>query len=327
MNQKFLPILLLATGVTVAATAQTKEKVEKVEKEKKENIIIRKKGDTKEKLTIVVDGENITVNGKPIEEMKDSDVEILRNKGITSIGPRLKGRLAPMGSMKMFGGDNFSITSNRAFLGVTSEKSDKGAKISSVEKESAAEKIGLKKEDIITKVGDTKIEGSDDLYEAIGKYKPEDKVTISYLRDGKEATATAVLGKSKSADVRTFNLDKLEGMGNNFRFEMPDLPRMNGMEMIYNRKPRLGMEIQDVEEGKGVKVLAIDDDTPAAKAGLQKNDVISDIDGKSIASVDELKSRLKDLKEGDSLVVTFQRAGKTQTATIKLPKKLKTAEL
>ncbi len=327
MKQKFLPILLLATGVTVAATAQTKEKVEKVEKEKKENIIIRKKGDTKEKLTIVVDGENITVNGKPIEEMKDTDVEILRNKGITSIGPRLKGRLAPMGSMKMFGGDNFSITSNRAFLGVTSEKSDKGAKISSVEKESAAEKIGLKKDDIITKVGDTKIEGSDDLYEAIGKYKPEDKVTISYLRDGKEATATAVLGKSKSADVRTFNLDKLEGMGNNFRFEMPDLPRMNGMEMMYNRKPRLGMEIQDVEEGKGVKVLDVDDDTPAAKAGLQKNDVISDIDGKSIASVDELKSRLKDLKEGDSLVVTFQRAGKTQTATIKLPKKLKTAEL
>ncbi len=327
MNQKFLPILLLATGVTLAATAQTKEKVEKIEKEKKESITIRKKADTKEKLTIVVDGENITVNGKPIEEMKDTDVEILRNKGITSIGPRLKGRLAPMGSMKMFGGDNFTFSSNRAFLGVTSEKSDKGAKISSVEKESAAEKIGLKKEDIITKVGDTKIEGSDDLYEAIGKYKPEDKVTISYLRDGKEATATAVLGKSKSADVRTFNLDKLEGMGNNFRFEMPDLPRMNGMEMSFNRKPRLGMEIQDVEEGKGVKILDVDDDTPAAKAGLQKNDVISEIDGKSIASVDELKSRLKDLKEGDSISVTYQRSGKTQTATIRLPKKLKTAEL
>ncbi|MES2005140.1 MAG: PDZ domain-containing protein [Bacteroidota bacterium] len=328
MKKQFLPILLLVTGISVAATAQTKDKVQK-EKSDKESITIRKKADSKEKLTIVVDGDNITVNGKPIEEMKDSDVEILRNRGITSLMPKIRSRIAPMGSMKMFGDDNFNFnfSSNRALLGVVSEKSDKGAKISSVEKESAAEKAGLAKEDIITRIGDTKITGSEDLYEAIGKYKPEEKVGITYLRDDKEASTTATLGQNKSVEVKNFNFDKLENLGDHFRFEMPELPRMNGMDVMYTRRPRIGMEIQDVEEGKGVKVLDVDNDTPAAKAGLQKDDVISEIGGKAIASVDELKSKLKDLKEGDSISVTYQRSGKTQTTNIKLPKKLKTADL
>jgi serine protease Do len=62
----------------------------------------------------------------------------------------------------------------------------------------------------------------------------------------------------------------------------------------FNRKPRLGIEIQDVEEGKGVKILDVDDDTPAAKAGLKKDDIISELNGKSINSVDELQSALKE---------------------------------
>ena len=334
MNNKFLLIALLALTVTVSTSAQTKEETKELPKKSKgESITIRKKTDSKEKLTIVVDGDNITVNGKPIEDLKDSDIEVLHNRGLSSLStlmPKIRARIAPMaGSMKMMSGDNFpriAMAGNRAFLGVVSEKTDKGAKISSVEKESAAEKAGLKKDDIITKIGDTKIEGSDDLYEAIGKYKPEDKVTITYLRDGKQATATAVLGKSKT-EPRVFSFNGNEFNGDNFKFEMPSVPRMNNMDFNFMRKPRLGLEIQDLEDGKGVKILDVDGDTPAAKAGLQKDDVITEIDGKSIASVDELRTKVRELKEGDSIKVTYNRGGKTQTADIKFPKKLKTADL
>ncbi len=328
MNSKMLPVAaILALCVSLSASAQTKEKTSpSKEKSKDETITIRKKNDSKEKITIVVDGDNITVNGKPIEDMKDSDIEVLRGRGIGPLMPKIRERLAPMGGLKMFNED----FGNRAFLGVVSEKNDKGAKISSVEKESAAEKAGLKKDDIITKIGDTKIEGSDDLYDAIGKYKPEEKVTITYLRDGKQSTATATLGKNKSANAKVFNFNGDDFKGdfkNNFNFSMPKMPGMDGMEFNYNRRPRLGLEIQDVEEGKGVKVLDVDSDTPAGKAGLQKDDVITEIDGKAIASVDDLRTKLRDMKEGDSIKVTYQRAGKSQMADLKFPKKLKTADL
>jgi serine protease Do len=244
--------------------------------------------------------------------------------------PRIQKQMAPLGSLKMFGD---VAEGNSAYLGVTSNGSEQGAKIVSVQKESPAEKAGFKKDDIITKVNETKITGSSDLYDAIGGFKPGEKVAITYLRNDKEATANVSLEKN-AGFARSFNFKDGDFNGD-LNFNMPELqelrglrnmPRINGMD-LFNRKPRLGIEIQDVEEGKGVKILDVDDDTPAAKAGLKKDDVISGLNGNSIDSVDELQSALKEMKEGDSFKVTYKRNGQSQTAEIRFPKKLKTAEL
>jgi len=327
MNSKTLPLILLALGITAGAMAQSKDKTPAPSKKNEEkSITIRKKGDSKEKMTIVVDGDNITVNGKPLEELKDSDIDISLNHN--DMAPLFKLReFMPEGGMKMFG-EGFPFGGNKAVLGVGSTKDEKGAKIKSIEKESAAEKAGLKQDDIITKVGDTKIEGSDDLYDAIGKHEPEDKVTITYLRDGKESQTTATLGESKTRKrAFTFNGDDFKrNFDQDFQFKMPAHPEWNE-DFNYKRKPRLGMSIQDQADGKGVKVIDVDEDAAAEKAGLKKDDVITEIDGKAVNSVDALKSSIRELKEGDSLKVTYQRAGKTQSAVISFPRKLKTAEL
>lgn len=326
MNCRFLPVVLLILGATTIATAQIKDKVEK--RAKKESITIHRDKDSKEKMTIVIDGDNITVNGKPLSELKDADINITREDGLEpftrfrSFGPR--------GGVKMFDNDfPFGAESNRAFLGVVSKKDDKGAKVTEVEDESAAEKAGLKKDDIITKVGDTKITDSESLYEAVGDHKPGDKVTITYLRDGKEAQATATLAKSNFR-ARAFNFDT-DNFNRNFNFKMPDLEglqRFDGLEdMTFLRKPRLGVSIQDVAEGKGVKVTDVDDESAAEKAGLKKNDIITSIDGKTVNSVDELRTAVKDLKEGSSIKVSYHRNGKAETATVSFPKRLKTADL
>jgi serine protease Do len=328
MNRKFFSLAVLALGFSLGASAQTQEKQLPLKK-KDGSITIRKKGDSNEKTTIVIEGDKITVNGKPLEDLKDSDIEVLRERSFAPLA-RIRDRV-PMGSLRMMR-DDFPFGGSRAFLGVASEKNEKGAKINSVEKESAAEKAGLKKDDIITKIGDTKIDGADDLFSAINNYKPEDKVTITYLRDGKEGQVTATLGKTESL-ARTFKFDGKdfsENFKRDFNFKMPSIPsipRMDGMEFSFSRKPRLGVEIQDLSEGKGVKILDVDSESAAAKAGLQKDDVITEIDGKAVASVDELRSHVRDWKDGDSAKITYQRAGKTQTATVSFPKKLKTAEL
>ena len=70
MNTKIVPASLLALCITIGANAQTKEKTPSP---KQESITIRKKTDSKEKVTIVIDGDNITVNGKPVEDMKSEE--------------------------------------------------------------------------------------------------------------------------------------------------------------------------------------------------------------------------------------------------------------
>lgn len=307
--------VLFSGNVFAQQTTETTTTTTKKNGKKVESIIVRKKNDSKEKMTIIVDDEKVTINGKPIEEFNDENIEIIRSKGngfAFATPPMVKGR----NLNKLAVSAGFAAMGNKAVLGVCSEKAENGVKVTCITKESAAEKAGILKDDIITKIGETKIETSDDLYKAVGKYNPDDKVTVYYLRDGKENAATVTLTKAKNT---VFG-------GDNFRFEMPEAFAQDFRSMV-SRKPRLGLDIQDVEEGTGVKVLDVEDDAPAAKAGLKKDDVIVEIDGAVVKDVDELKEKLKDKKEGDSFKVKYKRDGKSQTIDIKYPKRLKTSSL
>jgi len=283
-----------------------------------DDIIIRKKGKTTEKLTVVVDGDKITVNGKPVDEFKSDNVEVYKD-GAYSKSFSFSSPSIASGDWNMFK-NNFGrdIKSNKALLGVMTEKTDEGAKITDVTEESAAGKAGLKEGDIITKLGDEKIADGDDLYKAVGKYKPEDKVTITYKRDGKESTATATLQKNKELRIYGLNTD------NNFNLKVAPFARAYGS---YRGKPRMGVQVQDTEDGKGVKVLDVEDETPAEKAGLKEDDIITKVDDKNITSVDDLKAAIKDGKDGDSYKVTYLHGTETKTVTVKYPKELKTSNL
>ena len=161
MNAKWI----LATAISLSLTTSSFAQDDAAPKVKKsENIIIKKKGDAKEKITVVIDGDKVTINGKPADEWKDSDVEILKGKtaNVKVIAPHLMN-----GNHELFSGDFAFVEGNKAFLGVTTDKVEKGAKITNVTKASAAEKAGLKEGDIITKVGDSKIEDGDGLYRQI----------------------------------------------------------------------------------------------------------------------------------------------------------------
>jgi len=286
---------------------------------KGQRIIIKKdsRNGNQETITVTVNGDKVLINGKPVDQINDKDIRIFKGEPgdfvLSGPGPDVNGliRFSPHKSpIKSF--------SNRALLGVMTEKTEKGARITEVTKESAAEKAGLKKEDIITKVNDTKITGPEDLRETIGKFKPEEKIKITYLRNAKESTATATLLKPKT--------ENLVINGEPFNFSFPD-QNFDFSNSFISHKPRLGLQISDIEEGTGVKVTGVDEESPAEKAGLKEEDIIKEINGSSIKDVDDLRSRIKDLKEGDIYKVKYERGGKANTVDIKIPKKLKTANL
>lgn len=59
---------------------------------------------------------------------------------------------------------------------------------------SPADKAGLKSGDILTKINDETIGTQGSLASILGEYRPGDKIAITYLRDGKEQTASVTLG-------------------------------------------------------------------------------------------------------------------------------------
>jgi putative serine protease PepD len=74
-----------------------------------------------------------------------------------------------------------------------------GAQIQTVENDGAAAQAGLQKGDVITKVDDQVIDGSESLVATIRGHRPGDKVELTYLRDGKTHTVTATLGSDAAA--------------------------------------------------------------------------------------------------------------------------------
>ena len=325
MNSKCrIATLTLAAIISLtAATAQTTETKEK-DKKKSKSVTIIRSGENDEKITVEVTGDKVLINGKPVEEYKGENIQVITGESdhIRMVQgramPALRGAKAPMAIAGMKGDHFFSWGGNEALLGVNSEDAEGGAKITEVTKESAAAKAGLKEGDIITKVNEYNVNGADDLPLAIGKFKPEDKVTITYKRDGNVATTSATLEKNKNTYAGQFGM-----ADHDFNFDLG-----NGTKAFtFLRKPRLGIQIEDLQEGNGVKVLDVNAETPAGKAGLQKDDVITSFNGKDIKSVDDLRNAMKDVKEGETVKVSFNRAGTAQTAEIKFPKAVKKANL
>ncbi len=76
-----------------------------------------------------------------------------------------------------------------------------GAQLQTIEAGSAGADAGLKKGDVITKVNDQLIDGSESLVATIRGHRPGEKVQITYLRDGKTGTATADLGSDEGTSA------------------------------------------------------------------------------------------------------------------------------
>lgn len=354
--KRFALSALVVAFTAASALAQddmNKEKSkEKMKGKESQEIIIRKKGDKDVNVTVEIKGDKILVNGKPLAEFKDDNIVINNRKvtvwngdnSFTFTGP-LK---IPMGR-KMTGNDKEMWKKMKgdkhALLGVSTEKTGEGVLINNITEESGAEKAGLKEGDIITKVDEKNIEDPSDLSSYITSKKPNDVVTVYYKRNGKANTAKATLGENEM--MRSFSFSMPEGM-DKFDMNMDGLKEMypgsphsgtwnsdgfgkgfgDGMASnLFNRGSRIGLKIQDVEEGNGVKVLDADEDSPAAKAGLKKDDVITEINGKKVMNTDEARLQLKPEEGKNSYPIKAKRNGSDMSFEIKIPKKLKTANL
>jgi putative serine protease PepD len=93
--------------------------------------------------------------------------------------------------------DGQSPTHARLAVTVSDVKSTtlaQGAQVVSVESGGAADHAGLKAGDVITKVDNELVDGSESLIATIRGHRPGQQVTLTYLRGGKTETTTATLG-------------------------------------------------------------------------------------------------------------------------------------
>lgn len=348
-------ISALCTGVLLVQGGQLLAQPDK--DNKMSEIIIHQNGEKEKKITVVIDGEQVIVNGKPMEEFNEDGINVRRRKMIINEGPRLQLRGMINGEPFDFGGQpNGNRQRNRrttikqdsiTFFGVQTSKMDiSGATVTEVIPGSAADMAGLQEGDIITKVDKDIIEGPESLTKIIRGHQPNDKVEISFLRNNKKkkakaslqskviSTQTTIVEESDEADVKPereeresdnkFDLEQLNGIFPELEKKLKDL---NIDVSLFPKKQKLGLKIQDTENEKGVQILEVADSSLAANAGLIKGDLITQIDGQNINNTDEARMKLHEIEGRPSYFIKLLRKSKEMQVEIKTPKPLKTADL
>ena len=328
MKKIFLPgLITVCIALSSIVVFAQKEKIEK--KESRE-IIIRNNGEKDTKMKIEIDGDKVTVNGKPLSDYKDDDVTIIER----DINQRGRDNLIyslrePNQDFEFFNND-LENSDPKTFMGVVTEKVTDGVKINKVMKGSSAEKAGLQNGDVITKINDKNISNPDELLESVRSYKPNEEVKVHYKRNGKQSDVKVELGERKESS-RTFIFNDNNGFrnGNAHNFKMPKMPDFPNIYFKHwnNDNIKLGVKVEDSQDNVGAKILSVEEGSAADKAGLKKDDVITEMDGEKVTNVDEVRSQLMNTGDKESFNLKAKRNNSEMNFDIKIPKHFKSADL
>ncbi|HEY8509309.1 MAG TPA: PDZ domain-containing protein, partial [Steroidobacteraceae bacterium] len=169
----------------------------------------------------------------------------------------------------------------------------KGALISRVVENSAAEKAGIRTGDVITSVNGRPVRSNYELRNVIGLLRVGDKVEITLLRDNKPRRVTAVIGEN--------TLNASSGSAE------PAIPQAEAPAQNAVHRGLEGAQLSDAPDAGGAIIRKVEPDSPAAKAGLRPDDVIISANRSPVTTLDQLRERAKDAK---TLMLEVRR-GKT----------------
>src|SRR5262245_6564806 len=171
-------------------------------------------------------------------------------------------------------------------------KGDKGVLVSDVVPDSPAAKAGLKSGDILLEFNGKKMEAPADLQRAVGLSSPTQDAKVKVLRDQSEKTIDIKIGEAPE--------ERAEARGNGQRGRS-----MLGLD-VRPVTPEIARQL-NLPAPEGVVVARVEDGSTAAEAGVQRGDVIREINRQRVRTMADFERLTKDSKEGDRLTVLLQR--------------------
>ena len=203
----------------------------------------------------------------------------------------------------------------RGYLGVgISSLSDSDAKefefpaggvlVVNVEDGSPADKAGLKKYDLITRIDGKPVKTYSELSMKIASLSPGDEVEVTYFRKKEERVI-----KIKVVEAP----DSIKYIAPGEEARTVDL----GMILVKNT-PALVKEY-DLKTSKGIVVKEVERGGTAYENNIRPTDVILEVNGKELDSVEQFREIVSRKKPGSSLLLFINRNGEEGMIRFKLP--------
>lgn len=206
----------------------------------------------------------------------------------------------------------------------------RGVIVEGVAPDSPAEKAGLKEKDVITQYDGQVVEGTLQFRRLVRETPPGRSVSLTVLRDGNPLSMTIVVGEMSSSPEM-----ELRGPANNpesfYLYSPPDTQSFSfGPDSMDRSTPKLGVEAEDLSGqlgtyfgapgNTGVLVRAVREGSAAEKAGLKAGDVITEVDGKAVHTLAELREELRSKADQKSVSIAVLRRGAAMNVSVAIEK-------
>ncbi len=142
----------------------------------------------------------------------------------------------------------------------------------------AADKAGLRENDVVVSINGVKTKTLPEMQEQLGSYRPGNNLAIEYVRGGKKYTANALL-QGKAGDATAVN-SKDDSFLRDLGFELRDLSR----------------EEQKRLNAKGARVVSIFRGSKVERTNMDPGFIITRINSEAVTSVENLMAKLKSAK-------------------------------
>jgi serine protease Do len=178
---------------------------------------------------------------------------------------------------------------------------ENGALIGGVRPGTPAARAGLKAGDVITELNGKKVTDSRHFRMMVAQTPPRTKVTLKFLREGKEKTLTATLGTLPSELGGTVGEEPAQ-------VEQTKADALDGVE-VANLDPRTRRQNGVPADVQGALITRVEPDSPGEAAGLKAGDVIIEIEKKPVSNADEAVELSEKVKDDRVLLRVWSSGG------------------
>jgi Do/DeqQ family serine protease len=188
-------------------------------------------------------------------------------------------------------------------------KDKKGVLINDVKKGSAAEKAGIKRDDVIVAINGEKIEDPNTLRNKVAGTLPGTEIKVTVLRDGENKEFTVKLD-----ELETYKAQKSES--NEEKNDTDNSSENGKLDLsLQPATPEILKQLGVPTDTKGLVVTEVDPNGAAAAEGISRGDVILEINRNPVATIEDVQSALEKSDDRPVLLL-LNRRGQTIYLTI-----------
>jgi len=186
-------------------------------------------------------------------------------------------------------------------------KNAEGALVAEPQPNSPAVKAGIESGDVITAVNGQPVKDARDLAKKIGGIAPGTSISVSVLHKSREHSVTLTLGELPKE-----------------RAAKADIPEGRDDSSSGTQLSNLGLSVapaRDIEGAgrEGMVVTKVDPDGPAAEQGFKAGDVILEVGGKSVSTLNDLRDAVRQARTDGKRVILLRVKTDSGTRFLALP--------